>query len=109
MLVRLLSFTVFLFLLVACTKKTDTIDLTTCDPATSYNNQVKSIIANNCAKSGCHNGMADPTLLDYASVFANAARIKNSVMNGSMPKNASLSNADKKALLCWIENGAKWN
>lgn len=93
----------------ACSKKSTLIDLSTCDPDVSYNGQVKSIIANSCAKSGCHNGSADPTLLDYASVFANAARIKSSVMNGSMPKNSSLSSTDKQALLCWIQNGAKWN
>lgn len=61
---------------------------------------VRAIFTNNCDNCHGHN---------FAS-FSNAASSKNSIYNlvqaGSMPQNASLSQADKDVILQWVACGA---
>lgn len=92
-----------------CTKKESGTIVTTCDPATSYKTTVKQILVGSCSSAGCHDGNNLPSLADYQTAHDAAAQIKTAVANGVMPKNATLSPADKAALICWLSNGAQNN
>ncbi len=80
-----------------------------CTPAISYSGKVKAILVANCASSGCHDGNPLPSLADYITAHDAATQIKSAVNSGVMPKNAVLSQSDKSAITCWIENGAQNN
>jgi len=80
-----------------------------CDPNTSFINTVKPILDKNCNTSGCHDDIVITALNNYQFVHDGAAQIKISVQAGRMPKGGKLSIADKNALFCWIDNGAKNN
>ena len=80
-----------------------------CNPNTSFINTVKPILDKNCNSSGCHDDIVITALNNYQFVHDGAAQIKISVQAGRMPKGGKLSTADKNALFCWIDNGAKNN
>lgn len=75
----------------------------------SFENSIKSIIANNCAVSGCHNGSRSPNLSTFASIQSNAGRIKARTGNGSMPLGSSLSQTQIDMIACWVDDGALEN
>lgn len=76
----------------------------------SFDSQIKSIIQVNCVKSGCHNGGNTlPNFSNLSTVQANASRIKTAVLNGSMPKDGSLTQAQKDLIACWVDDGAPAN
>jgi hypothetical protein len=92
--------------LISC-KKSESAQITAvCNATISYKNQVHSIFVANCTSSNCHDGNALPSLGDYLTAHDAAAQIKTSVKSGVMPKNGTLSTADKSAIICWIENGS---
>lgn len=74
-----------------------------------FSSSISAIIANNCATSGCHNGSQSPDLSSFNGIQANAAAIKTATANGNMPKNGSLSQAQKDAIACWVNDGAPNN
>lgn len=99
-------------LLLACSK--NNVDYTAdCSTAKSYATDVSPVIQSFCAtNSGCHasGSMHGPgALTTYAQVYSARAAIRTAVANGSMPQNGSLSNAQKNAIICWIDNGAANN
>lgn len=57
-----------------------------------------------CHGAGSQNGPKE--LLTYPQISAAASSIKIAVANGTMPKNGSLTSAQKNSILCWIEAGA---
>lgn len=76
----------------------------------SYDASVKQIIANNCSTSGCHDGSTAQTNFSiFTNVQGSAAAIKTRTQNGSMPKNGSISQEQKDAIACWVDDGAKDN
>ncbi|MEQ8243982.1 hypothetical protein [Fulvivirga sp.] len=75
----------------------------------SFESSIKSIIANNCAVSGCHNGSRSPNLSTFASIQSNASRIKARTGNGSMPLGSSLSQSQIDMITCWVDDGALEN
>jgi hypothetical protein len=84
--------------------------LTTDSNATYAYADVESIIANNCATSGCHasgNGSGRQPLSNYSEVKASieSFRLKERVAEGSMPPGGSLSASDKNKLIDWINQG----
>lgn len=83
--------------------------ITTCDPNISYSKKVQGIFINNCTNSGCHDGLNYPSLAEYPVARDGADQIKTAVSLDVMPKGATLSDSDKAAILCWIDNGAKDN
>jgi hypothetical protein len=102
----------FVVLLLACSK--GGVDYTAdCSTTKSYTSDVSPIIQSSCAtNSGCHasgstNGPG--ALTTYAQVYNARAAIRTAVANGSMPQNGSLSNTQKNAIICWIDNGAANN
>jgi hypothetical protein len=58
---------------------------------------------------GCHDDQVITALKDFQTVHDGAAQIKLSIMTGKMPKNRTITTAEKNAIYCWIDNGAKNN
>jgi SprB-like repeat protein len=75
----------------------------------SYAQSIEPIIMNNCAVTGCHNGSQFPDLQSYENVKSNSARIKEFTQSGFMPQSGSLTQAQKDAIACWVDDGAKNN
>ena len=75
----------------------------------SYENSVKNIIENSCAVSGCHNGSISPDLRSFATIQARASSIKARTASGSMPRGSTLTQAQKDAIACWVDDGALQN
>ncbi len=103
---------IFLFtavVLFGCKKSEQPQSATSCDPQISYKNTVKAIFVNNCTASGCHDGVDLASLSDYLVARDASGQIRTAVKNGVMPKNGSLSVANKDAIICWIDNSSKNN
>ncbi len=82
----------------------------TIESGISYNSSVKSIIANTCATTNCHDGSTSQTNFTiFSNVQSKASSIKSRTQNGSMPKNGTLTQAQKDAIACWVDDGAKNN
>jgi hypothetical protein len=98
---------------VACSKSTGSDYTPDCTTSRSYSADVSPIIQSYCAvNSGCHatgshNGPG--ALTSYQPVYNNRSAIRTAVANGSMPEGSSLTNAQKNAIICWIDNGAMDN
>jgi hypothetical protein len=100
---------VLIILIIGC-KKNEIIESSIpCDPLTSYSSKVKNIFVTNCTLSGCHDGNPLPSLADYNIAHDASAQIRDAVNRNIMPINGNLSSADKAAIICWIDNGAKNN
>lgn len=100
------AFAMMAFALMAgCSKKSDTSN-TACNPSTSYRSMIAPILAVNCNTSGCHDNSTITALDNYQTVHDGALQIRTSILAGRMPKNKTLSPADKNAIICWIDNGA---
>lgn len=74
---------------------------------------VSTIIQSTCATdAACHgsgsvNGPG--ALTSYTAVFNARTSIRSAVSSGSMPRNSTLSTAQKNSILCWIDSGAPNN
>ncbi len=73
---------------------------------------INPIIQSTCNTSGCHaagstNGPG--AITNHGEVFTNRSAIRAAIANGSMPKNTSLSTAQKNSFICWIDSGAPNN
>jgi|SRR5689334_9331894 len=105
--------------LFACSKSTDTTAKT--DNTTSasidcsnvaklFSTDVNPIIQSTCATgSSCHgtgsiNGPGE--LRTYSEISNAHVDIRSAILSGLMPKNGSLTNAQKNTIICWIDNGA---
>ncbi len=71
--------------------------------AKSYKNDVAPLIQSVC--SGCHPNNFDT----YSKLSASQSSVRSAIVSGSMPKGTSLSDAQKNAIVCWIDNGAANN
>lgn len=79
----------------------------------SFSANVNPIIQSTCAiNSGCH-GSGSPNgpgeLLTYTQIFNARITIKSSVANGTMPKNGTLTTAQKNSIICWVDAGGPNN
>ncbi|HET8860851.1 hypothetical protein [Marivirga sp.] len=74
----------------------------------SFSNDIKPIIATNCAVSGCHNGSESPNLSKDENIIQNASRIRSRTSNGTMPPagRQDLTENEIQAIACWVEDGA---
>ena len=80
--------------------------------AKTFSGDVSPIISSYCAIPGCHaagSGNGPGALTIYSEIFNARSSIRRQVGNGSMPKNNSLSNSQKDAIMCWIDSGAPNN
>jgi len=82
-------------------------------PAKSFVTDVSPVFQTSCAiNSGCHatgSGNGPGPLLDYSQIFNARVDIRSAVASGHMPLNATLTAAQKNAILCWIDSGAPNN
>ncbi|WP_296621449.1 hypothetical protein [Marivirga sp.] len=71
-------------------------------------NDIKPIIATNCAISGCHNGSRSPDLSIDENIIENASRIKSRTGSETMPPagRPDLTNVEIQAIACWVDDGA---
>jgi hypothetical protein len=74
----------------------------------SFTNDVKPIIASNCAVSGCHNGSQSPNFTIDDNIIQNASRIKSRTGARTMPPagRPDLTEAEIQAIACWVDGGA---
>jgi hypothetical protein len=70
--------------------------------AKSYQTDVAPIIQSAC--SGCHQNYNT-----YSQVSSSKSSIRSVIVSGQMPKDGSLSNVQKDAIVCWIDSGAANN
>jgi hypothetical protein len=77
-----------------------------------YTGNIVPIINTKCAFSGCHDGASGiPNWTLLSNLQEHKAEIKRRIMLPAsdpdhMPRVGSLSESEKNALYCWIENGA---
>ena len=71
-------------------------------PAKSYLTDVKPTVLSNCVS--CHSQYGS-----YNGVKNDAASIRSTIANGSMPKGKAMSDAEKNKVMCWIDAGAPNN
>jgi hypothetical protein len=105
--------------LFACSKSADTtakndngnsgsVDCSTVPKTFSVD--VNPIIQTTCATgSSCHGtgSINGPGALTTYSAIANAhTDIRSAILSGLMPKNGTLTTAQKNTIVCWIDNGA---
>jgi hypothetical protein len=77
-----------------------------------FSADVNPIIQNSCAIGGCHGSGSNNgpgPLLTFDQIKNAASQIKNSVVNKTMPRGNTLSNAQIQAISCWVDNGASNN
>ncbi len=78
-----------------------------------FSTDVKPVIQNKCATSGCHNaaGAAGGAVLEtYTQIAAQSARIRQRcVIDKTMPSSGSLPAAEIAAIKCWIDSGGPNN
>jgi hypothetical protein len=86
----------------ACNKSSSTYTPDCSGPEKSFSNDVFPIIENSCV--GCH-----PNFTGYASINASKNKIRSAIADGIMPQQGSLTDTQKNAVLCWIDNGAPNN
>jgi len=78
----------------------------------TYAATVSALISSNCATSGCHgagSGEGPGALTTYTQIKNSASSIRSSIVSGSMPRNSTLTTAQKNNIVCWIDAGATNN
>ena len=84
-----------------------------CQGAANKFSDVSPIIQSKCANStSCHSAGATNVggpLTSYDLIKAKASQIKLQVQTGLMPQTGSLTDAEKKSIICWVESGAPNN
>jgi hypothetical protein len=98
----LFTLTTFSLLISACKKDDKNYEPDCNGPAKTYALDVKPAITANCVS--CHSQYNT-----YNGVKNDAAAIRSSIANGSMPKGKKMSDADKNNVICWIDAGAPNN
>ncbi len=100
---------------VSCSKDNGGGSTTTVDCNTVSNKafaaDVNPIIQASCNQTGCHAtaGNGPGALTNHTQIAGAASSIRSSVSSGRMPKNSSLSTAQKNSIICWIDSGAPNN
>jgi hypothetical protein len=89
--------------------QTITVTVPRLNTGTSFANEVKTIIDNNCIS--CHRvgGSGPGDFTTQAGVAARAAQVKARTANGSMPPGGGLTAAQIALIGCWVDDGAPNN
>ena len=96
----------------ACSKKPEfTPDCS--GTAKSFATDVSPVFQTSCAiNSGCHatgSGNGPGPLVNYSQIFNAKGGIRPEVASRHMPLNATLTETQLNAILCWIDSGAPNN
>jgi hypothetical protein len=80
--------------------------------AKTFSTDANPLIQSFCNQASCHasgstNGPGP--LTNYTQVFNARSLIRSAVASGSMPRNTTLTAAQKAAIVCWIDSGAPNN
>lgn len=78
----------------------------------SFSTDVFPLIQSRCALTGCHAAGSTNTggsLTSYSEISSKASLIRNAISSGLMPVGSSLSTAEIKSILCWVDSGAPNN
>jgi hypothetical protein len=101
------------FIGISCSKDNNGGGTTTVDCSTVTNKafaaDVSPIIQASCGIAGCHDALSSNgpgALTNHTQISVSASSIRSAVSSGRMPKNSSLSSAQKNSIICWIDNGA---
>jgi hypothetical protein len=82
----------------ACSQTENSFDLT-----------ILPIIQQNCAISDCHGGKQFPDFRQVSVIEENAQRIRQQVVNRTMPPDRTLTQAQIDSIACWVDNGTPQN
>ena len=100
-------------IIISCSKSGSTTTINNnvnCDGvAKNFASDVNPVIQTFCNQSNCHNSTSTNgpgPLTNYSQVFNARSSIRAQVAAGLMPQNATLTAAQKNAIICWIDNGA---
>ena len=97
----------------ACSKNNNSDYIADCSVAKTFFADANPVIQATCAtNSGCHasgSSHGPGALTTYTQIYNARGAIRTAILNGSMPENGSLSNAQKNSVICWIDNGATNN
>ena len=83
-----------------------------CQGVASKFTEVNSIMKTKCAISGCHDATSTNSggpFLNYSQIKNHTVDIKFQVQTGLMPQTGSLTAAELKTIVCWIDSGAPNN
>jgi hypothetical protein len=103
------------FFILSCSKSSSNPPPTTitCDGTVkTFFTDVNPLIQSFCNKSGCHTSGSSNgpgPLTNYTQVFNARSAIRNAIESGFMPRDATLTTAQKTAIICWIDSGAPNN
>jgi hypothetical protein len=75
----------------------------------SFGLTISPIIQQNCAIDDCHGGKQFPDFRQFSLIQENAQRIKQQVVNRTMPPDRSLTQAQIDSIVCWVDNGTPQN
>jgi len=76
----------------------------------SYQASVADIMKTSCAVTGCHvAGTGRQDFETFSVIQANANDIKTRTQSGNMPRNSSITEEQKQAIACWVDDGAMDN
>lgn len=78
----------------------------------TFSANVQPIIQGSCQLSGCHDASSTNgpgPLTSYDKIKSASARIRAAVISRQMPKGSSLSEAQIKSIVCWIDSGTPNN
>ena len=101
-----------LSLFISCSKSSSDTDGGTINCGTTaktFSLDVNPLIQTFCNQPSCHtNGSSNGPgpLTNYNQVFNAKSNIRSAVLSGLMPRNTTLSAAQKNAIICWIDSGA---
>jgi hypothetical protein len=95
----LMAFVFSLALFAGCVKDNSTYTPNCTGDAKSYSTDVAPLIHTYC--SSCHSNFST-----YSQLYASKGNVRSAIVNSSMPRGGSLSNEQKDAIVCWIDNGA---
>lgn len=103
---------VFLFILFTGTvftyscSKSHSSGATVCSKSVSFSADMLPLLNQHCNSSGCHDDNNAAALNNFQVVHDGASQIKASVLAGRMPRNGTLTTAQKQVITCWVDNGA---
>jgi hypothetical protein len=89
-----------------------TVDCTPADADIDYTTEIIPIVTENCTIPGCHGDNPDiPDWNQHAELVSHGAEIQRRITlplsdPGKMPREGSITEEERQALYCWIENGA---
>lgn len=116
---KIFAFIIFSIILFACGKDPGTNNggsggvINCSGPTKSFAAEVNPIIQASCATNiSCH-GAGSTTgpgpLLNYSQINSVKTIIRSEVSSGHMPPGGGLTDNQRNAIICWIDNGAPNN